>query len=122
MNLWFIFGGLIALTAFGIYLDYKDHWWDIFGTTLSAISGIAAAVVLLILIICVVDIPKQIYHFKQQKQYIEAHTVSDPVENATITITKIELNDWLYGVQYKNSNWGNWTFYPDEVQELTPIE
>ncbi|MFA5323741.1 MAG: hypothetical protein WC373_13800 [Smithella sp.] len=121
MNLWFVLAGLIIFAVAGGIIACKTDY-EFSGGLASALSGVATIVVLVACILQSVSVPKEIAQFNRQKQYIESHVVADSIENAALTSKKIELNDWLYSSQYKNANWGNWSFYPDSIQELTPIQ
>lgn len=123
MNILIIIIASALILAASIIL-YRALSWrteDLFFAT-GCISGITVLFFLIIFICASITTPQAIYKFQTQKQYIESHTVEDPVENAALTNKKIELNDWLYTAQYRNANWGGWSFYPDSVQDLTPIE
>jgi hypothetical protein len=60
--------------------------------------------------------------FQSQKAYIESHVSKDPLEDATITNKKIELNSWLFSTQQAQKNFGIFTFYPESIQNLEPIQ
>lgn len=60
--------------------------------------------------------------FKNQKEYIELHQSNSDVEDAAITTKKIELNEWLYRAQYSKKHYDGWTYYPDEILEMKPIQ
>jgi hypothetical protein len=121
MNLWFVLVGLIILSVAGGVICCKTYF-EFTGGLTSVVGGLAALIVLLACIVQSVSVPKEMAQFSRQKQYIESHVVADAVENAALTSKKIELNEWLYSAQYKNENWGGWSFYPDSVQDLTPIQ
>ena len=58
----------------------------------------------------------------RQKAYIEMHEAKNAVEDAALTSKKIELNEWLYDAQCSKSRFGSWSFYPDSIFDLEPIE
>ena len=66
--------------------------------------------------------PKEVALFIQNKEYIEGHKSEAPIEDAAITQTKIEMNQWLFNAKYSKERWGWWSIYPEEVLNLTPIE
>ena len=68
------------------------------------------------------DVPRSINNFTKQKAYIETHEVKNAVEDAALTSKKIELNEWLYDAQCSKSRFGSWSFYPESIFELEPIE
>ena len=50
------------------------------------------------------------------------HEAKNAVEDAALTSKKIELNEWLYDAQCSKSRFGSWSFYPDSIFDLEPIE
>lgn len=68
-----------------------------------------------------ISTPKAVNAFIQQKEYIETHQASDPVEDAALTSKKMELNKWLYDAQYSKRRFGGWSFYDDDIFDLEPI-
>ena len=66
--------------------------------------------------------PQEINAFTKQKTYIEMHEAKNAVEDAALTSKKIELNEWLYDAQCSKSRFGSWSFYPDSIFDLEPIE
>lgn len=90
---------------------------------------IVAALAILATIICAMTIimgrvqtPQSINAFTKQKAYIESHETTNPVEDAALTAKKIELNNWLYDAQLSKSRFGGWSFYPDSIFDLEPIQ
>lgn len=66
---------------------------------------------------------KEINNFKKQKYYIEQVVPTLPnTDNYAMTQIRIELNTWLYNVQYKKDKFGIFTMYPKEVLELEEIK
>lgn len=66
---------------------------------------------------------KEINNFKKQKYYIEQVVPTLPnTDNYAMTQIRIELNTWLYDVQYKKDKFGIFTMYPKEVLELEEIK
>ena len=80
-------------------------------------------------LLCVIIIPamnisnrREVSVYQSQKAYIENHEPDNDIEDAALTNKKIELNEWLYNAKYVKTHYPAWTFYPDEVLELKPIE
>lgn len=65
---------------------------------------------------------QQIYVFQEQKAYIESHISDNALEDAALTQKKVELNDWLYNVQYNEERLGIFIPYPKTVLDLEPIQ
>lgn len=53
---------------------------------------------------------------------LSRYCAKSPVEDAALTSKKIELNEWLYDAQCSKSRFGSWSFYPESIFELEPIE
>lgn len=68
-----------------------------------------------------INVQKEIAKFEQQKQYIESHIANSAIEDAALTSKKIELNEWLYSVQWNCEHLGNWSLVPEYVMELEAI-
>ena len=69
------------------------------------------------------DYEQEIYTFEKQKEYIEQVVPTLPeTDNYAITHKRIELNEWLYDIQFKNKNYKFWNLIPEEVLDLTPIK
>ena len=77
---------------------------------------------LVIVLVGVLQTPQSINNFTKQKAYIETHEAKNAVEDAALTSKKIELNEWLYDAQCSKSRFGGWSFYPDSIFDLEPIE
>ena len=89
-------------------------------------TGWIMIVVTILFITVIITTPfsvrKQIYTFNAQKAYIESHVSKSALEDATITNKKIDMNDWLYRTQISQQMYGDFSFYPVSVQDLTPIQ
>lgn len=57
-----------------------------------------------------------------QKEYIENYTPANDYDTAAITNKKVELNEWLYRVQYNKEHYPICSFYGDEILTLEPIK
>lgn len=119
---WIILGVICVIAIIvGICVAAFCEWHDVEGVATAVIAG----GVLLLLVLCAPVIAAQdkqeINQFKNQKEYIENHEVKDSIENAALTTKKIELNAWLIDTQYAKVHYSFFTFLPDEVMELTPI-
>ena len=99
--------------------EYDGEFLQMSGLLLSFISIIALIVVLAIGLI---DNPQEINNYKQQSAYIETHTPENAIEDAALTTKKIELNDWLFNVQFNKQRFGIFSLYTDEVLDLQPIQ
>ena len=93
-----------------------------FGFFVGLISILASIVSVAIILVGVLQTPQSINNFTKQKAYIEMHEAKNAVEDAALTSKKIELNEWLYDAQCSKSRFGSWSFYPDSIFDLEPIE
>jgi uncharacterized membrane protein len=98
---------------------------DSYGYDWKGIIGVVGGMVVFIMIILTVITPlyveKQINLFEQQSEYIQNHVPDDYIENAALTNKKIELNEWLYGAQWRKEKFGTFSFYPETIFDLRPI-
>ena len=125
---WLIIVFICALfTALCIWLHYRagTSYGSSNDTGWGAI-GVLMAIVTVVLAITVATSPigvrMSIGEFQSQKTYIESHVSKDPLEDATITNKKIEMNSWLFVAQQSQKNYGIFTFYPDSIWNLKPIQ
>lgn len=117
----------IIVIVVGIIIICDSHWlWsekyfdlDMFAEIIAIIAVVTAGVVILV---GVLETPQSINNFNRQKAYIEMHEAKNAVEDAALTSKKIELNEWLYDAQCSKSRFGSWSFYPDSIFDLEPIE
>lgn len=117
MIAWLIIAVLLILI--GWYAAYR------IGDALEFIPFICWALAIFIGIVIVISVPINaisINNFVQQSEYIQTHVPKDAIENAALTTKKIDLNDWLYNAQYSKRLFGVFSFYPDTVLALTPIQ
>ena len=66
-------------------------------------------------------VPRKVDVFQLQKAYIESAS-KDDIQNAALTMKKVELNDWLYNAQYRRNRFSDWDIWPESILELEPIE
>ena len=66
---------------------------------------------------------REITTFIETKRYIEevGPTLSQ-TDNYAITNSRIEMNKWLYEIQFRYKNYHFWNFIPAEVMELEEIK
>lgn len=117
----------IIVIVGGIIVIYVSHWlWyeKHFVLFLPAeIIAIMAVVMMgMGILVGVLETPQSINNFNRQKAYIEMHEAKNAEEDAALTSKKIELNEWLYDAQCRKSRFGSWSFYPDSIFDLEPIE
>jgi len=107
------------------YYPSKPEWSmnDDLGWMFSGWIMIAVTFTMILIIVCTpFSVRRQIYTFNAQKAYIESHVSKSALEDATITNKKIDMNDWLYRTQISQQMYGDFSFYPVSVQDLTPIQ
>ncbi len=118
----------IIVIVFGIIGICVSHWlWEKTDFSLcllvvEAIFIIAVVTAGVVILVGVLETPQSINNFNRQKAYIEMHEAKNAVEDAALTSKKIELNEWLYDAQCSKSRFGSWSFYPDSIFDLEPIE
>ena len=111
--------GVIAICVSCWLWDKKDSGFGL----LAGFIGIAFAVTGAVVILAgMISVPQSVNNFIKQKAYIETHETTNPVEDAALTAKKIELNEWLYDAQLSKSRFGGWSFYPDSIFDLEPIQ
>ena len=113
---------VVSIIATGISVWASIEKCSDFGFFCSLISFLALIVSVGIILIGVLKTPQSINNFTKQKSYIETHEAKNAVEDAALTSKKIELNEWLYDAQCSKSRFGGWSFYPDSIFDLEPIE
>lgn len=118
---------IIVIVA-GIIVICVSHWLEgkisffLCLLAVEAISIIAIVTAVVVILVGVLETPQSINNFNRQKAYIEMHEAKNAVEDAALTSKKIELNEWLYDAQCSKSRFGSWSFYPDSIFDLEPIE
>ena len=112
---------MLILFGVGIMLAVKTDM-DVLPTA-AIVVGLLEATISIAMFACgAISTPRKINLFVQQKEYIESHIATDAIEDAALTSKKIELNEWLYSAQYSAQHFGGWSFYPDDILELEPIQ
>lgn len=114
---------LIVIIGLSVYWDIskreKDIAWPI-------ITNLVLVFFLLITVGTMIEMNFQykqgINNFKLQSEYIQTHEAGKDIEDASLTATKMELNEWLYTARYCKQTYGSFSLYPDEVLLLEPIE
>lgn len=120
MTNWIIFLCVgVIITVLSLRKCSIDSSWVPFA---SGMVGIIIVLSILVILFGVLNVPRSINNFTKQKAYIETHEVKNAVEDAALTSKKIELNEWLYDAQCSKSRFGSWSFYPESIFELEPIE
>lgn len=118
----------IIVIVFGIIGICVSHWlgektdFSLCLLGVEAISIIVVVMAVVVILVGVLETPQSINNFNRQKAYIEMHEAKNAVEDAALTSKKIELNEWLYDAQCSKSRFGGWSFYPDSIFDLEPIE
>jgi hypothetical protein len=121
---WFIVLGVVMLIGIAAHiLTDKDQWHEGTWIAISATCLVLTITLLFSLPIVAISTKSNAAQFVHQKEYIASHIPADPIENAAITNKKIELNSWLFGVQFMKSKFGNaWTFTPSDILDWKPIQ
>lgn len=119
----FILGGVLliggAITVFAVRQRYDDPAIKLW------LAGVSASILGFTLLACAVVgtayAKQRINEFLLQKSYIEVH-VAEGDEDPLLEIGKVDQNLWLYKAQRERERFGEWSFYPEAVLELDPIE
>lgn len=120
MNWVFLLIVVAGITAVAVWNEIKNQ--DMLSSCVG-LAGVCFTFLLLGFVVAwMIRAPQEINNFERQKAYIETHVAKNDIEDAALTAKKIELNEWLYDVQLSKSRFGGWSFYPDSIFELEPIE
>ena len=119
-----LIAGIILLVP-GVIALYKTR--NTFDVPVLGISAFATGLVAIIvttwlLIVVPIESQKELNIFITQKEYIENYEPTSEYDAAGIANKKIELNEWLYGVQYTKEHHPICSFYGDEILEFEPIK
>lgn len=119
-----LIAGIAMLVPGGIVLYKKRNSWDVpILSMFAVVIGTAAIVVTILLMILIpIDNQRQLNTFLAQKEYIENYEPTSEYDTAAIINKKIELNQWLYDVQYTKEHYPICSFYGDEILDLEPIK
>nr|DAH27828.1 MAG TPA: hypothetical protein [Caudoviricetes sp.] len=120
MNWVFLLIVVAGITAFAVWHEIKNQ--DMLSFFVGLVGVGFTLFALTFVIVQTIEVPKSVNNFERQKAYIETHVAKNDIEDAALTAKKIELNEWLYDVQLSKSRFGGWSFYPDSIFELEPIE
>lgn len=112
---------VIIFTLSLVGLWRLDEYYEFF-LALICISVLVAISSVMIYFCGTLEIQKNITKFEKQKQYIESHIANNAIEDAALTSEKMELNEWLYSVQWKREKLGDWSLIPEYVLELEAIK
>lgn len=122
MNVWALVGWLVILAFAGflawslIELDYY------FSEILGFILLVATVIMLGVVVLTPMGVKERISVFENQKEYLESHVSSSPLEDVELTNKKLELNTWLFGAQWAKEQYKWISFYPESILELEPIQ
>lgn len=128
MNWIILLIALVILAAISFYISTKlDNQWDKEGQSIASMlvglaASFAALIILIVAIINPISVRKEIAVYEQHYAYFQDYVSENSYNDIAITSKKVELNDWLYKAQYSNSTYGGWSWYPDSIQDLEPIE
>lgn len=115
----------LAVGIFGICKTQKLSYgskWDYISPLCIICSIILIFIASILLIVMPVDSNRELSNFLNQKAYIESYEPTSEYDNAAITSKKIELNEWLYSVQYTKEHYPICSFYGDEILDIEPIK
>ena len=125
--MWFLVVGIVIALAviFTVINALRGGWyeWPEMCAGVCWVIGIIVGLIVgLFAIVTPVDVRAGISEFNSQKAYLETHAPKNEIEDAALTTKKIELNGWLFGMQSKKTEYGQWSFVPEEIMEVEPIK
>ncbi len=102
--------------------SYNSEWlWGI--GLYFIIFGIIITVISISMLIGMnISAEQELNLFITQKEYIENYTSVNDYDTAAITNKKVELNEWLYKVQYNKKHYPICSFFGDEILTVEPIK
>ena len=110
----FIIGALIG--SFVVFKVFDEYYiWRV-------VVGFILFFVVLGVVIQAVSVPYYTDKFYRAKEYIETHESSSKLEDVSLTNTKIKMNDWLFSAQSGNETFGIFSFFPDSIHDIEPIQ
>ena len=102
--------------------SYDFEWvWNI-GLCFAVLGILLTVVFTSGLINMSISAEQELNLFITQKEYIENYTPINDYDTASIINKKIELNEWLYRVQYDKMHYPICSFFGDEILTLEPIK
>jgi len=112
-----VVGFLLAVYIATRVLDeYNEYFFvQYFSVCLIVIFGF-------VIIIQAASVPYYTDKFERAKEYVESYESVNPLEDVSLTNTKIEMNGWLFSAQASNQTFGIFSFFPDSVMDLEPIQ
>ena len=120
---------LIIATGFTLIVKLKmkedlfDNPLGIIAVLLYMFFGFGALFASIALPVSYAQEKEEIAVFEQQKYYIEEVVPTLPdTDNYAITQKRVELNQWLYEIQYRYEHYRFFFFIPKDVMELEEIK
>lgn len=109
---------ILIVSIVKIVQDIDSFWW---------IATILCSAVIVFISLATIIAPlkykKEMATFVETKRYIEevAPRLSQ-TDNYAITNSRIEMNKWLYEIQFRYKNYSFFNFVPAEVMQLREIK
>lgn len=127
LNLIILITSVLVIIAGAIIMHKTSDRWDLdwlnnFSLALLLIGIFAFFISGLLLIIVPISCQQELDLFLNQKEYIANYNSTTEYDIAAIANKKIELNEWLYRVQYTKEHYPICSFFGDEILELEPIK
>lgn len=121
---WFIIIGLVLLTVCLFIWGARAQTYAVVESfhSMGAFLALVSIVYIIIALIFYMDARQSMSVFEQQKDYLTEHTVSNEIENAALTQKKVELNEWLFTAKFVQKRLGAFSMYPEEIQQIEPIQ
>ena len=118
--------GLLLIAGIILWIVGNKYLWssnmDVVGVCMTLIGVFSLLIFTAVCTIIPIACKEEIATFIRQKDYFENVVPTLPdVDNYALTQKRIELNEWLYKVQYQKTHYSIFSFYEDKVLELTEI-
>lgn len=123
MAWYWVMAASVIFTVGGIILyNILDGYNDWIGFCAGFIGGIFILVSILVVVVAPINANSDFESFVAKKAFIESQDGKGLITNYELLQQKLGLNSWLLNEQsFKKAN-PNWSFAPDAIMELEPIE
>lgn len=119
-----ILGVSIVLVVLSIIALFND-WFCLEETFVASgmLFGVVAFVALLVIIICSLEVPREIKSFKNYDEIIAiAYNNEDENFKTAMNLKVIEMNQWLADARASEETYGIFSFYHNKLDDLEYIK
>lgn len=119
MYCWYVIGAIVLLAVVFLVIGCKMDWFGL------SVSMAAVLCVTVFVSVAFIDFTtdrgyKEIDAFNRNKDIVSC-IAPEHQDEYLIQQIRVDNNRWLKKVQERKERLGNWSFYDEEVLELTPI-